>query len=456
MPERLYTQDTIAALATPPGRGGVGIIRVSGPLSGTIAEAVVGHCPTPRRVHYGPFQGTQGNIDEGIALYFAGPHSFTGEDVLELQGHGGPVIMDLLLERCVGLGARLARPGEFSERAFLNDKLDLAQAEAIADLIEASSRAAAENALHSLQGAFSQRVEALVQRLIELRMYVEAAIDFPEEEIDFLADGKVAAMLDEVKAELNEVRSSASQGALMREGMSVVIAGRPNAGKSSLLNALTEQETAIVTEIEGTTRDVLREHIHLDGMPLHVIDTAGLRDTPDAVEKIGVARAWEEIAKADRVLLLVDATTTAATDPMAIWPEFVARLADPDRLTLVRNKVDTSREPAGVDDAAGTPVLRISAKTGAGIHALKEHLKAVMGFNATTEGRFSARRRHLDALDRARQALANGEAQLAGYGAGELLAEDLRDAQHSLGEITGEFSADDLLGEIFGSFCIGK
>nr|WP_163501440.1 tRNA uridine-5-carboxymethylaminomethyl(34) synthesis GTPase MnmE [Halomonas socia] len=456
MPERLYTQDTIAALATPSGRGGVGIIRISGPLSGAIADAMVGHCPTPRHAHYGPFQGAQGNIDEGIALYFAGPHSFTGEDVLELQGHGGPVIMDLLLERCVALGARLAKPGEFSERAFLNDKLDLAQAEAIADLIEASSRAAAENALRSLQGAFSQRVEALVQRLIELRMYVEAAIDFPEEEIDFLADGKVATMLAGVKTELAEVRAAANQGALMREGMSVVIAGRPNAGKSSLLNALTEQDTAIVTEIEGTTRDVLREHIHLDGMPLHIIDTAGLRDTPDAVEKIGVARAWEEIAKADRVLLLVDATTTSATDPMAIWPEFVARLADPGRLTLVRNKVDTSDEPAGFDDSAATPVLRLSAKTGAGITPLKEHLKTVMGFNATTEGRFSARRRHLDALDRAKQALINGETQLAGYGAGELLAEDLRDAQQSLGEITGEFSADDLLGEIFGSFCIGK
>ncbi|SDL58012.1 tRNA modification GTPase trmE [Franzmannia pantelleriensis] len=456
MSQRLYTQDTIAALATPPGRGGVGIIRVSGPLSRAIADAVVGHCPAPRRAHYGPFQGAEGNIDEGIALYFAGPHSFTGEDVLELQGHGGPVLMDLLLERCVQLGARLARPGEFSERAFLNDKLDLAQAEAIADLIEASSRAAAENALRSLQGAFSQRVEGLVQRLIELRMYVEAAIDFPEEEIDFLADGKVAAMLSGVKSELADVRDAANQGALLREGMSVVIAGRPNAGKSSLLNALTEQETAIVTEIEGTTRDVLREHIHIDGMPLHVIDTAGLRDTPDAVEKIGVARAWDEIAKADRVLLLVDATTSNATDPMAIWPEFVARLADPGRLTLVRNKIDTSDEPAGLDDTLATPVLRLSAKTGAGIEPLKEHLKAVMGFNATPEGRFSARRRHLDALDRAQTALTNGETQLAGYGAGELLAEDLRDAQQALGEITGEFSADDLLGEIFGSFCIGK
>ncbi|PXX96592.1 tRNA uridine-5-carboxymethylaminomethyl(34) synthesis GTPase MnmE [Halomonas sp. LBP4] len=456
MPEPLYVQDTIAALATPPGRGGVGIIRVSGPACAAIAETVVGHCPAPRRAHYGPFQGQTAVIDEGIALYFAGPHSFTGEDVLELQGHGGPVIMDLLLERCVQLGARLARPGEFSERAFLNDKLDLAQAEAIADLIDASSRTAAENALRSLQGEFSRRVEALVQRLIELRMYVEAAIDFPEEEIDFLADGRVAEMLAGVTAELAEVRAAAGQGALLREGMSVVIAGRPNAGKSSLLNALTQQETAIVTEIEGTTRDVLREHIHIDGMPLHVIDTAGLRDTPDAVERIGVARAWDEIEKADRVLLMVDAATTDVTDPMAIWPEFVARLADASRLTLVRNKIDASHEPPGIDSSTAPPVIRLSAKTGQGVDNLKEHLKAVMGYAATTEGRFSARRRHLDALDRAKRALTNGEAQLAGYGAGELLAEDLREAQQALGEITGEFSADDLLGEIFGSFCIGK
>ncbi|SDI92112.1 tRNA uridine-5-carboxymethylaminomethyl(34) synthesis GTPase MnmE [Billgrantia gudaonensis] len=456
MPETLYTPDTICALATPPGRGGVGVIRVSGPLCRTIAEAVVEHYLSPRHAHYGPFRGEHGVIDEGIALFFPGPHSFTGEDVLELQGHGGPVIMDLLLERCVQLGARLARPGEFSERAFLNDKLDLAQAEAIADLIEASSRAAAENALHSLQGEFSARVETLVERLIELRMYVEAAIDFPEEEIDFLADGRVAEMLDGVKTELASVRTAAGQGALLREGMNVVIAGRPNAGKSSLLNALTEQETAIVTEIEGTTRDVLREHIHIDGMPLHVVDTAGLRDTPDAVEKIGVARAWEEIEKADRVLLMVDAATTEATDPMAIWPEFVARLPDPARLTLVRNKIDTSHEDAGLDLTTDHPVVRLSTKTGAGMDDLKAHLKTVMGYAGTTEGRFSARRRHLDALDRAREALDNGEAQLDGHGAGELLAEDLRQAQQALGEITGEFSADDLLGEIFGSFCIGK
>ncbi len=436
MADRLYTQDTITALATPPGRGGVGIIRVSGPACRSIAAEILGDCPAPRHAHYGPFHGAEGTIDEGIALLFNGPHSFTGEDVLELQGHGGPIIMDMLLERCLQLGARLARPGEFSERAFLNDKLDLAQAEAIADLIDATSRSAAENAVRSLQGEFSQRVSALVERLIELRVYVEAAIDFPEA--------------------LVAVRKAAGQGALLREGMSVVIAGRPNAGKSSLLNALTEQDTAIVTDIAGTTRDVLREYIHLDGMPLHIIDTAGLRDTPDAVEKIGVARAWEEIEKADRVLLMVDASTTAATDPMSIWPEFVERLPDQRRLTLVRNKIDASAEAPGIELSTATPIIRLSAKTGEGVDSLKTHLKEVMGFSATTEGRFSARRRHLDALDRAMAALDTGRAQLDGYGAGELLAEDLRDAQQALGEITGEFSADDLLGEIFGSFCIGK
>lgn len=456
MAERLYTQDTIAALATPPGRGGVGIIRVSGPACLAVANAVIGQLPEPRKALYTPFLGETGALDEGIALYFPGPHSFTGEDVLELQGHGGPVIMDMLLERCLQLGARIASPGEFSERAFLNDKLDLAQAEAIADLIEASSRSAAENALHSLQGEFSGRVTTLVERLIQLRLYVEAAIDFPEEEIDFLADGQVANKLADVAAELSQVRAAAGQGALMREGMSVVIAGRPNAGKSSLLNALTEQDTAIVTDIAGTTRDVLREHIQLDGMPLHIIDTAGLRDTPDAVEQIGVARAWAEIEKADRVLLLLDAATTQATDPMMIWPEFVERLPDQNRLTLVRNKIDTSGEAAGIDLSTAQPTIRLSAHTGEGVDNLKEHLKQIMGFSATTEGRFSARRRHLDALDRAASALANGQAQLEGHAAGELLAEDLRDAQQALNEITGEFSADDLLGEIFGSFCIGK
>ncbi|MEK1913534.1 MAG: tRNA uridine-5-carboxymethylaminomethyl(34) synthesis GTPase MnmE, partial [Pseudomonas chlororaphis] len=316
-------RETIAAVATAQGRGGVGIVRISGPLASAAAKAISGRELKPRYAHYGPFFSDRDEVlDEGIALYFPGPNSFTGEDVLELQGHGGPIVLDMLLQRCLQLGCRLARPGEFSERAFLNDKLDLAQAEAIADLIEASSAQAARNALRSLQGAFSKRVHNLTEQLIALRIYVEAAIDFPEEEIDFLADGHVLQMLDAVRDELSTVVREAGQGALLRDGMTVVIAGRPNAGKSSLLNALAGREAAIVTEIAGTTRDVLREHIHIDGMPLHVVDTAGLRDTEDQVEKIGVERALKAIGEADRVLLVVDATAPEALDPFALWPEF--------------------------------------------------------------------------------------------------------------------------------------
>ena len=396
-------------------------------------------------------------LDEGIALYFPGPHSFTGEDVLELQGHGGPIVLDMLLQRCIQLGCRLARPGEFSERAFLNDKLDLAQAEAIADLIEASSAQAARNALRSLQGAFSQRVHNLTEQLIGLRIYVEAAIDFPEEEIDFLADGHVLGMLDKVREELSTVQREAGQGALLRDGMTVVIAGRPNAGKSSLLNALAGREAAIVTEIAGTTRDVLREHIHIDGMPLHVVDTAGLRDTDDHVEKIGVQRALKAIGEADRVLLVVDATAPEAEDPFALWPEFLEQRPDPAKVTLIRNKADLSGENIALEVSAdGHVTISLSARSTAGLDLLREHLKACMGYEQTSESSFSARRRHLEALSHASAALEHGRAQLTLAGAGELLAEDLRQAQHSLGEITGAFSSDDLLGRIFSSFCIGK
>ena len=449
-------RDTIAALATPPGRAGVGIIRVSGPAAMTIAQAVLGYQPQPRYAHYGPFHNAQGQLlDEGIALYFPGPHSFTGEDVLELQGHGGPVLMDMILQSVTALGARLARPGEFSERAFLNDKLDLAQAEAIADLIESSSEQAARCAMRSLQGAFSQRVDQLVESLTQLRIYVEAAIDFPEEEIDFLADGKVASDLDDVVQRLDETLLQARQGSLMREGMRVVIAGRPNAGKSSLLNALSGQDTAIVTSVEGTTRDVLREEIHIDGMPLHVIDTAGLRDSEDEVEKIGIERAWSEIEQADRILLLVDSTTSDAVTPDAVWTGLNRRLPDGIPLTLIRNKIDLSTETPGYEDA-DVPLIRLSAKEGSGVDALREHLKACMGFQGESENGFLARRRHLDALNRARELLEQGRVQLQDFGAGELLAEDLRHAQDALGEITGAMTADDLLGEIFSSFCIGK
>ncbi|MEG5264918.1 tRNA uridine-5-carboxymethylaminomethyl(34) synthesis GTPase MnmE [Pseudomonas sp. JDS28PS106] len=452
-------RETIVAVATAQGRGGVGIVRVSGPMAGEIAQAVLGHQPRPRFAHYGPFKDeTDAVIDEGIALYFPGPNSFTGEDVLELQGHGGPVVLDMLLQRCVELGSRPARPGEFSERAFLNDKLDLAQAEAIADLIEASSAQAARNALRSLQGAFSRRVDNLTEALISLRIYVEAAIDFPEEEIDFLADGHVLRMLDAVRDDLSTVLREAGQGALLRDGMTVVIAGRPNAGKSSLLNALAGREAAIVTEIAGTTRDVLREHIHIDGMPLHVVDTAGLRDTDDQVEMIGVQRALKAIGEADRILLVVDATAPEAVDPFALWPEFLEQRPDPARVTLIRNKADLSGDPVALESSAdGHVTISLSAKdAGQGLDLLRDHLKACMGYEQTAESSFSARRRHLEALRQASRALEHGREQLTLAGAGELLAEDLRLAQHSLGEITGAFSSDDLLGRIFSSFCIGK
>ncbi|WP_257281908.1 tRNA uridine-5-carboxymethylaminomethyl(34) synthesis GTPase MnmE [Endozoicomonas sp. ISHI1] len=450
-------KDTIAAQATAPGRGGVGIIRVSGPGALRVAREILKKEPSPRYAHYGPFYDERDKVlDEGLALYFPNPNSFTGEDVIEFQGHGGPVILDLLLKRINALGIRLANPGEFSERAFLNDKMDLAQAEAVADLIDSTSEQAARSALRSLQGVFSRKVNELVEALIELRIYVEAAIDFPEEEIDFLADGKVAGDLKTIISHLALVITEAGQGAIQREGMTVVIAGRPNAGKSSLLNALSGRESAIVTDIAGTTRDVLREHINIDGMPLHVIDTAGLRETDDKVEQIGVERAFREIEDADRVLLMVDGSTTDAIDPHDIWPEFVDRLPSREKLTVIRNKIDLTGEQAGIEAVQGVPLIRACAMRERGLDALREHLKACMGYEGAMEGGFSARRRHLDALRRAEEFLDNGQKQLEYMGAGELLAEDLRHAQKALGEITGEFSSDDLLGRIFSSFCIGK
>ncbi len=451
-------RETIAAVATAPGRGGIGVVRVSGARAKALAITLSGREPIARHAHYGPFHADDGEvIDEGLMLFFPGPHSFTGEDVLELQGHGGPVVMDMLLRRCVELGARLARPGEFSERAFLNDKLDLAQAEAIADLIEASSAQAARNAVRSLQGEFSRRVHQLTERLIQLRIYVEAAIDFPEEEIDFLADGHVLGLLDGVRAELSTVLREAGQGSLLREGMTVVIAGLPNAGKSSLLNALAGREAAIVTDIAGTTRDILREHIHIDGMPVHIIDTAGLRDTDDQVERIGVERAIKAIEDADRILLMVDASTSPTGASESPWPNVLVTRPDPLRTTLIRNKADLTGEPIGLSTGSdGETTLNLSARSGQGLDVLREHLKTCMGYDQTAESGFSARRRHLDALRQAQQHLDHGHAQLTLAGAGELLAEDLRQAQQALGEITGSFSSDDLLGRIFSSFCIGK
>ena len=449
-------QDTIVAQATAPGRGSVGIVRVSGSRARDIAEIILQQELTPRYAHYLPFMDSKGNtIDEGLALFFPGPNSFTGEDVLELQGHGGPVILDLLIKEITRHNIRLARPGEFSERAFLNDKLDLTQAEAIADLIDSASEEAARSAVRSLQGAFSSRVHELTEELIRLRIYVEAAIDFPEEEIDFISDGKVATDLEQVITKLSTVFTEARQGTLLRDGMTVVIAGRPNAGKSSLLNALSGRESAIVTDIAGTTRDVLREHIHIDGMPLHIIDTAGLRNSDDVVEQIGVKRAFDAIAQADLVLLMVDSTTTGTTEPHAIWPEFVDHLPADEKITVIRNKIDISGEQAGFTEGE-FPVIRLSANSGQGVETLREHLKSSMGYTGTGEGGFSARRRHIDALEKAGDCLEQGRAQLHGMGAGELLAEDLRMAQQALGEITGEFSSDDLLGRIFSSFCIGK
>lgn len=457
----MFTTDTIAALATAPGRAGVGIIRISGPDTKAVAQAVLHRLPKPRYAEYLPFfDSKQQVLDQGIALYFPGPNSFTGEDVLELQGHGGPVLLDMLLKQVLALpNVRIARPGEFSERAFLNDKLDLAQAEAIADLIDASSEQAARSAMQSLQGEFSRHIHELVEKVIHLRMYVEAAIDFPDEEIDFLSDGKVAADLADIIDYLANVKKLATQGSILREGMKVVIAGRPNAGKSSLLNALAGREAAIVTDIAGTTRDVLREHIHIDGMPLHIIDTAGLREATDQVEQIGIERAWKEIEQADRVLFMVDGTTTDATDPHDIWPDFIDRLPEGLGVTVIRNKADLTGELLTAQPTADSnkvPVYRISAKTGAGIDALREHLKQCIGFDSSVEGSFLARRRHLDALDRAAEHLAIGQEQLHSYIAGEILAEELRLTQQHLNEITGEFSSDDLLGRIFSSFCIGK
>lgn len=454
----MMTTDTIVAQATPPGRGGVGILRVSGKQAAEVALQVLGKLPKPRYADYLPFLDGDGAIlDQGIALYFPGPNSFTGEDVLELQGHGGPVILDLLLKRILSLpNVRIARPGEFSERAFLNDKLDLAQAEAIADLIDASSEQAARSAVNSLQGVFSNRVHQLVEALTHLRIYVEAAIDFPDEEIDFLSDGKIEGQLNKVMLELDGVRAEARQGSLLREGMKVVIAGRPNAGKSSLLNALAGRDAAIVTDIAGTTRDVLREHIHIDGMPLHIIDTAGLREAGDEVERIGIERAWNEIEQADRVLFMVDGTTTDATEPEQIWPEFMARLSASLPITVVRNKADLTGETLGISEVNGHSLIRLSARTGDGVQALREHLKQSMGFTSNTEGGFLARRRHLEALEIAAEHLQQGMEQLVSARAGELLAEELRQAQLALSEITGEFTSDDLLGRIFSSFCIGK
>lgn len=447
--------DTIAAIATPPGRGGIGIIRVSGPLARRIAVAVTGRELAPRRAVSCGFNDERGEaVDSGLALFFPAPRSFTGEDVLELHGHGSPVVLDMLLERLLALGARLARPGEFSERAFLNDRIDLAQAEAIADLIDSNSREAARSAMRSLSGAFSERVHMLVERLTVLRVHVEAAIDFPEEEIDVLADETLRERFQTLRDNLAALMDATRQGCLLREGIRVVIAGRPNAGKSSLLNRLAEREAAIVTDIPGTTRDVLREYISIDGLPLHVIDTAGLRDSDDPVERIGIDRAWSEIAGADRILLVLDDSTGNADHSI---PELEDNPAFAERLTVIHNKIDFSGRSPGISPSTGgISRIGISARTGAGIEALRAHLMECIGYVDAGGGDFTARRRHVDALRRAREHLDAAAGCVEQRRAPELAAEDLRQAQRVLGEITGEVSGEELLGRIFSSFCIGK
>lgn len=444
------TTDTIVAIATPPGRGGVGIIRLSGKNSCSIAMQLSGDTYLqPRIAHFRSLHHNGLLIDQGLVLYFQSPHSFTGEDVVEFQIHGSPIVLDQFVKICIQNGARMARPGEFSERAYLNDKMDLTQAEAIADLIHSTSLTAAKMAVRSLQGDFSKKINEINHKIVQLRLYVEAAIDFPEEEIDFITDGKVDSQAQVILSNLEFLRSEASQGAIMREGLSIVIAGRPNAGKSTLINRLSGREVAIVTDVPGTTRDVMREYVLLDDIPLHLIDTAGLRESDDLVEKEGIKRAWDELKRADCVLLVVD--TLHPEDPSEL--DSAVQAALPPQVPIIRlfNKIDT----LGGEPKCDGDKIYLSAKHGQGLSLLKDKIKEVVGYHPT-EGQFSARRRHIEALDKARDYLKIGLHQLIQHRAGELLAEDLRLAHLALCEITGEFSADDLLGEIFSSFCIGK
>ncbi len=445
--------ETIVALATPPGRGGIAIVRISGPLVKDIAHEIVTKPLKARYATCSSFIDSSKNIiDTGIAIFFPAPHSFTGEDIVELHTHGGPIISDSLVRQIIKLGARLAKPGEFTERAFLNNKIDLIQAEAIADLIDACSEQAARAAMRSLQGEFSKKINTVVQALIHLRTYIEAAIDFPEEEIDFLADNQIETQLITINHTLQTIQQEALQGSLLREGITAVIAGLPNAGKSSLLNQLSGKEAAIVTAIPGTTRDLLREQIVIDGMPLHIIDTAGLRESDDLIEQEGIKRAHAEIARADLILFVVDASDT-------VVPElnlFIQKIPSHAKIITLRNKIDLLKESPAIIQKKETTEISLSAKSGEGIELLKQHIKSSMGFHSTQEGVFSARRRHLDALSRASTFIQNGLLQLKENRAAELLAEDLRQAQLALNEVTGVFTSDDLLGKIFSSFCIGK
>ena len=446
----LDNPDTIAAIATPPGNGGVGIIRISGPLAPDIAEQLLSKSLAPRTACYSAFIDADGSVlDSGIALYFPAPSSYTGEDILELQGHGGSVVLDMLLRRVLSLGARLANPGEFTERAFLNNKLDLAQAEAVADLIESSTEQSVRSAQKSMQGVFSGQINALVEELTELRIYVEAAIDFVDEEIDFLTDGVVENRITGLLDRIQQIEKTARQGRLLRDGMTVVLAGKPNAGKSSLLNVLAGHEAAIVTDIAGTTRDVLRERIQLDGMPLHIIDTAGLRESDNPVEQEGIRRARTEIDKADKILLLID---VGEPEPQELLDSLPAHLD----ITRIYNKIDLlDLAPSITETEQGTQIY-LSIKTGDGIDLLTRHLKQSVGYNDAAGNVFIARTRHLEALKTAHEFTESALNQLRVSQAGELVAEDLRQAQQNLAEITGAVTSDDLLGKIFSSFCIGK
>jgi tRNA modification GTPase len=441
-----YPTDTIVAAATPPGTGGVGIVRISGETVEAIAQAMLGSLPKPRYATHRTFRNGAGEeLDRGIALYFPAPGSFTGEPVLELQGHGGPVVMAMLVDAAVALGARQAEPGEFTQRAFLNDKLDLAQAEAIADLISCGTEQAARAALHSLSGVFSSAVSALAEQLVRLRMHVEAAIDFPEEEIDFLSDAELAARISQCAEAFDQLRAEARVGRVLRDGYRAVIVGKPNAGKSSLLNRLSGEEAAIVTEVAGTTRDILRETINIDGLAVELVDTAGLREDPDRIEEEGIRRARKALQSADAVLWIQDAGDALQQDIDEDVPEGA-------EVIVVRNKIDaTGDEPGLADD-----ILYVSAKTGAGIDALQDRLRRAAGYKDLGEGAFTARQRHVDALRRAARHFDAGRKALEDAKAGELLAEELRLAQEALGEITGAVSSDDLLGRIFSEFCIGK
>lgn len=453
--------DTIVAPATPAGRGGIGIVRLSGPAVPAIASAILGMLPPPRRARFVRFLDATGEaIDAGLVLYFPAPGSFTGEDVLELQGHGGPVVTEMLVARALELGARLARPGEFTERAFLNDKIDLAQAEAVADLIEAGSAQAARAAMRSLQGEFSLEVRDLGESITALRVYVEAAIDFPEEDVEFLTSPDVARRVEEVEGRFARIERAAGQGRLLRDGLNVVIAGRPNAGKSSLLNALAGYEAAIVTEIPGTTRDVLRERIHIDGLPVHVIDTAGLRETADVIEGEGVRRAQGEMQRADVVLYVIDSadppSATALAAELAGLPAGVPVVQVWNKVDLLDEGQQAAVQPAGEQGGTTGPALSISATAGTGLDRLRAVLREQAGYEQGGAGAWSARERHLQALAGAHQHVGQARHLLASRGSFELVAEELRLAQLRLGEITGQVTSEELLGRVFASFCIGK